>query len=338
MADAAPQQQDHELRSTSRNHKPPRSEKVETVASNARKDDTSSTAARTSLESAKQRPKKADSSAPTRTGSPESAILDKRSPSNGLNTMAAIASSNTNAQASNPVESNGPSPYGTRSRNRAGNSRPNYAEDRESEMDYEWTSGKKAQGSSALNTTQAVDNEKAITGHGRRAANGITNGKPAPGTATNSKEHIPGTSTFSVNAENGSQSKKRKAPGNGNTPAASVAQPLVSTSSRKAAHHIPASSCATRETNMVSFEGSRGYLNHGYLIADDKTRFKVNGMCAQYSVLLLASGYNGKSISNISQIPFTSFVSHQENHITWHALWSFYTWAILPMVRLSLYA
>ena len=279
MADAMPQQ-DHELRSTSRNHKQPRSGGADdqeisrqiTEPAPLGEDVTRKRSYR-----ARAGPKDVDSSAPTRTGSPDSANLEKGSPSIALNNLP-TASSITNAQQPNAAESNGPSPYGTRSRNRTGNARPNYAEDRDAEMDYEWTSGKKATGSAAASQTQTIEGDKITTGPGRRATNGIANHKSTPSPATISKEQIPGTSSFSLNAETGAQSKKRKAPGNGGTPSATAVQPPAPTTGRKATQPIPASSCATRETSMVSFESSQGYLNHGSLVADDKTRFKVNGM------------------------------------------------------------
>lgn len=194
----------------------------------------------------------------------------------GISSSAQVA-----ANTSNVTESSGISPYGTRSRNRNGNARPNYAEDRENEMEYEWTSSKKAAGPTIpANTVPPSEGDKVPTTHSRKSVNGSATKAtvaPAP-VAAPLKEHIPGTSTFSAHSEANShlQSKKRKAPGSSAVAGTTSKQLAPTTSTRKSAHTASTVSAA-RETNMMSFETSKAYLSNGCLVADDKTRFKVNG-------------------------------------------------------------
>ena len=181
-------------------------------------------------------------------------------------------------------DAGGPSPYGTRSRNRAGTNRINYAEDREVDNEYEWSSTKKAHvASTTSSSAQMSENDKTSTSARRRSLQGA-----APSTSTRSngaiagafKDHIPGTSSFSVNSDtNGTshpQSKKRKAPGTHAANSQSSSLNSTSTTTRPA-HHAPASSGTVRETNMLTFEKSQGYLKHGKLVADDGTRLGING-------------------------------------------------------------
>ena len=186
--------------------------------------------------------------------------------------MATASTAATASQSATPdgPDSVGPSPYGTRSRNRTGNARPNYAEDRDTDADFELSSTRRAHASaSAAPSTRAAEAEKAAAQAARKP------GPPVP-----PREHIPGTSSFSVaDSGPGSRSKKRKSPGasttvaHGNSPAAA---PAVST--RKSSQLAPASSAASH-TNVVSFENTSACLVHGCLVADDKTKFAPNGTC-----------------------------------------------------------
>lgn len=184
------------------------------------------------------------------------------------------------------MEPNGPSPYGTRSRNRTGNSRPNYAEDHELE-EYDWNASKKAQalqGSAMSGQLQIGDSEKSSGVTTRRSS--TTAVGTGSGKATNSttpREHIPGMSSFSITPEASAPPqpppKKRKAPSGGHassndTTAVSAAH--VPTQARKHAN-LPVVAVGSRETNMMSFENSQGYLKHGRLKADDGTVLGVDG-------------------------------------------------------------
>lgn len=185
----------------------------------------------------------------------------------------------------------GASPYGTRSRNRTGNPRPNYAEDREQDMEYEWSSGKKshsASGSALSNNYPSVDSERASTGNTRRSSATAPNG-----TVPNTKAPIPfvqstimpGMSSFSAYPDPNvapvpsAPSRKRKAPGNAplsGQPSSTMAQTAVSNLSRRNVGPSPTS--RLRPTNLMTFENCQGYLKNGKLKADDGTVLAVNGM------------------------------------------------------------
>lgn len=206
-------------------------------------------------------------------------------------TTTSSASSAIPSRSTNAMEDNGPSPYGTRSRrgNRTGNARPNYAEDRELDVDYDWApASKKARGSStSASSTNLPSEEPESSGVNTRRRSLTTAVLPAASKGSNSatpKDQIPGMSTFSVNPEPSEApqvpSKKRKAPGT--VPAASTnvtpntAATTNHTASRKTAK--VATINGSRSTNMLSFETSQGYLKNGKLTADDGTALAMNGM------------------------------------------------------------
>ena len=215
---------------------------------------------------------------------PASGLNIQASESQPMTAVSSTSSSIPTMHGSSNNDAGGPSPYGTRSRNRAGTNRINYAEDREMDNEYEWSSTKKAQiASTTPSSAQASENDKTSTSARRRSLQGA-----APSTSTRSngviaganKDHIPGTSSFSVNSDtNGAShplSKKRKAPG---THAASSqpSPPNSASTSTRLAHHAPPLSGTNRETNMLTFETSQGFLKHGKLVADDGTRLGING-------------------------------------------------------------
>ncbi|KAA6416343.1 MAG: PHD finger and BAH domain (Snt2) [Lasallia pustulata] len=183
-------------------------------------------------------------------------------------------------------EGNGPSPYGTRSRNRTGTARINYAEDRDMDVDVEWgSSSKKGQPSSnsaAPGSAQVGESEKFL-GVSTRRSSTSTNGSVAPKSAVQAapvpKDYIPGMSTFSVNADTSAvsqaPSKKRKAPGGVPTATTSSAAQTHTATTRRTTTAIP-TSAGSRETNMLTFESSQGFLKNGKLRADDGTLLGLN--------------------------------------------------------------
>ena len=202
-----------------------------------------------------------------------------------MTAMSSSSSSTTAMPTPHLNEAVGPSPYGTRSRNRNVNNRPNYAEDRELDMDYEWTSAKKASTDPVTTfSTTPPENERRSTNGGRRSLtagiNGSSTGRAGvQGSGISSKDYIPGMSTFSVNSETStSQSKKRKAPGNQSSSSSVTPQRRSSTTSTRRTGLPNASNVVSRETNMLTFESSQGFLKDGLLVADDGTRLEVNGM------------------------------------------------------------
>lgn len=175
-------------------------------------------------------------------------------------------------------------PYGTRSRNRAGVSRPNYAEDKEMDMEFENQPPVKEDDSrKAARSSDTRPNvvESAATGATRQKTAGAV---PDLNIAAQlvPKDHIPGTSTFSANISvvNPAQpSKKRKAPTNttSSTPNGnhSTGNPGTGAASSKGA--LPQNSQAYKESFMLTFENCGARLQDGKLIADDGTILGVNG-------------------------------------------------------------
>lgn len=225
---------------------------------------------------------------PTDAAAPENTMLLESQP---MTAASSTSSSLPAGNGSNTTEavSHGPSPYGTRSRNRTSNNRPNYAEDREMDGEYEWPPNKKHQPTSTtIGSARLDDVDKPAPSHQRRSvqvATGSAIGKAGGAGATASKDHIPGLSSFSVNSDTNtpsqSQSKKRKQPGSLLTSTNISGTNSVASSHRASSHAVPAS-VAGRETMMLTFEKSQAYLKHGKLIADDGTRLAVNGMYSAY--------------------------------------------------------
>ena len=212
------------------------------------------------------------------------------STSTGASVMSEAQEASDNAQSSSSLsaaqlqhssEMSGPSPYGTRSRNRTGSTRPNYAEDKEVDMDFEWSSNKKTN-TPITNSAQQVDSDNnKSSGPGTRRSTGnagLITSKTGGAGSTAPKESIPGMSTFSVNSDSNAtvpQGKKRKAPG-GNMSALGVSGHSSSHGPGRKSHASTSTSNA-RESNMYSFDRSQGYLKHGKLKADDDTTFSING-------------------------------------------------------------
>lgn len=171
-------------------------------------------------------------------------------------------------------------PYGTRStRNRAGASRPNYAEDREMEMDFEYhvkePEVKKKPQQSDTNT----QSDQSLP-YGRNAGvEGVFNG-----ITSMSREHIPGTSTFSANPSPSGPppSKKRKAAPAialaASAPVAPYGSPYGGQTTTRGAYVAAQASSSIQDSNMLSFDRCGARLKDGKLIADDGTCLEVNGM------------------------------------------------------------
>ena len=159
--------------------------------------------------------------------------------------------------------------YGTRSRNRTGNPRPNYAEDQD--MDFEISSAgattkKKSAADSATSIGQSATDMKRAHEYLRHVAG--SNGGPANSTASGAKELTPGVAP--------NLSKKRKAAG---APTTLTQTPPTSNSpAPTATRKVVAPSANTRESNVMSFSKHRSCLSKkGELVADDGTKLSVNG-------------------------------------------------------------
>lgn len=162
--------------------------------------------------------------------------------------------------------------------------------------DYDWVAAKKSQASGGAVPSapaQVGDSDRSTGVNTRRSSNTApASATSKAGPAGNAKDGIPGTSSFSLNAEAiaspvPTTSKKRKAPGGGVAATAASQASGPSTShggSRRAAANI--SAARHRETNMLTFENCRGYLKDGKLKADDGTLLGINGEWVVRHVIL----------------------------------------------------
>jgi len=194
--------------------------------------------------------------------------------------------------------------YGTRSRNRPGAPRPNYAED--VEMDFEMAPQANGRDHSSMdlssNSPPAIELRQSPTLPSKRG-NQTSNGWNA---LNNNSSSIPGMSHFPANPNaRVPHSRKRKAAeasaGQSQSPAPAT-QTLTRRSQANAAQIHP----PVRESNMLSFEKYRAILKHGKLVADDGSSFSVNGT---YKILL--SFPTPFPLSDSFQITFISFANRQ---------------------------
>ena len=248
------------------------------------------------------------------------------SKSTSANASPQLAASHFN----NSNSTTGASPYGTRSRNRASNSRPNYAEDKDTEMDFEYTTSRTSQASAAP-ASQPMQRKISSGSYGKKnTANNVAPRGANVAAAAALKEPIPGTSSFSVND---SQSKKRKAPGSSATtnPASSSSQQPPSSSTRKSSQSANLNQSAYRDSNVVTFENNGAYLSHGSLTADDKTKYRVNGEAPHPHHTLFGFQPTFLSTTDIfSQTTSISCVSRPGNLITWPGSWNSYILVTAP--------
>lgn len=213
-----------------------------------------------------------------------------RPPESQPMTTSSSASSNAPSKdAPANMASSTSAPYGTRSRNRNGAPRPNYAEDKELDNEIEVSTpsrdniGRKGARTADATTTSSVDSGRP-SAHSRKGLSADTD--QAIPTQAHYKEPIPGTSTFSANPAGAtphtSTSKKRKAtsqpslvvlPPHAQSHASSSATQTIT---RRASMAMQASS-SFRESNMMTFENCGGVMKDDCLVADDGTVLKVNG-------------------------------------------------------------
>ncbi|KAK5124127.1 hypothetical protein LTR85_001830 [Meristemomyces frigidus] len=154
-----------------------------------------------------------------------------------------------------------PATYGTRSRNRTGNARPNYAEDQDMDFDHSATKKKSSGGGQTPALQQPEDAKRAddvarFTAVNNSAAKELTPGAAVPAASSSKKRKA---------ASNLAQQAQ---PSSASTPPAPVALRKPATSSLSA---------MTRETNVMTFTKHRSCLNKkGELVADDGTKLAVN--------------------------------------------------------------
>lgn len=155
--------------------------------------------------------------------------------------------------------------YGTRSRNRTGGTRPNYAEDKE--LDIELDTLPKVSRSSKRSS--AANSELHSTSSGFAAINNAYADHPSENVTTpSSSTPAPAPSASAV------PSKKRKHPGSSHT----VAPHATMASSSRSRHAATVAFKGYVETNMMSFHRAGKRLNtKKQLVADDGTTVQANG-------------------------------------------------------------
>jgi len=217
-----------------------------------------------------------ESHAPTGVAAQDSATAESQP-------MSASNSHASNLSIKDSAGSGSAAPYGTRSRNRTGASRPNYAEDKELDAEFEITATTKEPSGRKARATDAGASE------GGKSTNSTRKGAAPEGEQNSTvqnhyKDPIPGTSTFSANPAAGSgttqTSKKRKAASQSTSSQAQQASSHTNlpaqTVTRRASMAVQVAT-GFRETNMLTFENCAGRLKGKKLVADDGTILQVNG-------------------------------------------------------------
>lgn len=176
-------------------------------------------------------------------------------------------------------------PYGTRSRNRPGTSRINYAED--VEMDFEMapvstngtTSEPPSRGSVATESGQSSG-----VG-GKKGSGGGQGNAPWGSAAPNPKDqppnlNIPGTSSFAANPNDkpAQPPKRRKNAASHATNGVHASAAPPSQGGARRVNHAMTPANSTRESLMMTFEKTGAMLKNGRLEADDGRTVSINGM------------------------------------------------------------
>lgn len=180
-------------------------------------------------------------------------------------------------------------PYGTRSRNRPGRSRINYAED--TEMDFEMTAPASTNGNASdppSRSSVATESGQSSGVSGKKGANAGQGSAPWGNSGPNPKDNqanlsISGSSaTTPAPQSNTAQpaTKRRKnalKDATNGTPANAPAPNQTSKRNAQAQVQAPPAAPYTRESNMMTFEFSGAMLKDGHLQADDGQIVSVNG-------------------------------------------------------------
>ena len=196
----------------------------------------------------------------------------------------ANASPNPAQSSSKDSEENGAAPYGTRSRNRPGRSRPNYAED--TEMDFEMTAASTNGNASEPPSRDSAAAESAqSSGVSGKKVSGSAQGNASWGNSGPNPKDNPANPNISgapsvtpANPPSTAQpttTKRRKnaAATNGNHQTA----PAPSQSGAKRGNQIMVAANSARETNMLTFENTGAMLKNGHMEADDGQTVSING-------------------------------------------------------------
>ncbi|KAH4056890.1 hypothetical protein HBI81_128810 [Parastagonospora nodorum] len=243
-------------------------------------------------ESAPSKQARKDSS--TRNSSPGAISTDHRNSAQDSNDASAAMDSlqesrDASNEAQNPAQAspkdsdeNGAVPYGTRSRNRPGRSRPNYAED--TEMDFEMTAAATNGNGSDPPSRSSVAADGGQSGGvgGKKGSVSAPSNASWGNSGSNSKDTAanPNTSGASAVAATTQPStaqapvKRRKNAATTNGNHQSAAAP--SQTGGKRGSHVIAAASSARESNMLTFENTGAILKDGHMEADDGQTVSVN--------------------------------------------------------------
>jgi hypothetical protein len=235
----------------------------------------------------------------TRNSTPASTSMEMRNsaqPSNDASASgdalnesrdASNATVNPAQSSSKDFDENGAAPYGTRSRNRPGRSRPNYAED--TEMDFEMTAAPANGNTSDPPSRNSVAAENGqLSGVGGKKGSGSAQGNASWGNSGSISKESPANPSISgapavaapaANQPSSAQPpvKRRKnaATTNGTQSTAAAAAP--SQAGAKRGNHVMVAANSARESNMLTFENTRAVLKDGRMEADDGQTVSING-------------------------------------------------------------
>lgn len=188
-------------------------------------------------------------------------------------TMASNAGSAGTSTRVSPQPDQSAAAYGTRSRHRGVN-RPNYAEDKESEMEFEYSITRATHNpDSKPRFSQKKDTHDTST---KKASHDNGNSKPSTASSVTALNEII-LATHPAQPE----SKKRKAPGSSVTTSSSTPSHPPT---RKSSTHHSSTRISTRDSSMVVFEKHGRRLRDGCLISDNGNKYKVNGRVMPVSV------------------------------------------------------
>ncbi|KAJ9142145.1 E3 ubiquitin-protein ligase SNT2 [Pleurostoma richardsiae] len=208
---------------------------------------------------------------------------------NGSSASQAVTKSGSNPPTKDAAASTA-SPYGTRSRNRTGTSRPNYAEDKDMDMDLFDSYPEKKEDDLKRSSRQAHPSSHASE-DAPRQSNASSRKQPAADDAKRSashngtkEHHASSTAASTPTAQSVTSShttKKRKAasrasPVNGQSQGGSA---TPSSSLQGALRRSGANSLGSggyRETNLMTFENSGARTKNNKMFADDGTVLEVN--------------------------------------------------------------
>lgn len=170
-------------------------------------------------------------------------------------------------------------PYGTRSRNRSGVSRPNYAEDRELDADFE-SATVACNIRKATRVTELGNASDVVKSHNFLHKIPTIDSEMISSLQSNSKDSIPGTSIFPANPNSsiGSSNiiKKRKPACHSTQQTNPILQNSHSHPKTRRSSITTKVMAGFRETNMMEFEQSQGRLNNNKLVADDGVVLEAN--------------------------------------------------------------